>query len=135
MSNVSRVLFPKSGFTLDDAIAYYKRVARWMLPHLKGRPASFKRYPGTIHDESFWEKDAPSFTPDWEKTVAVPRRSGESDIHYIVIDDVRTLLWIVEIGGIEIHPFLHKAGDVATPSSVVFDLDPGRGATIGDCCE
>ena len=59
-----RVLFPDSGFTKKDAIDYYRSVARYLLPHLKNRPVSFKRYPDTIRGESFWEKDAPSFTPD-----------------------------------------------------------------------
>src|SRR5438045_9791670 len=60
---VSRLLFPAARFTVDDAVDYYRRVARWMLPHLRGHPISFKRYPGTVGEESFWEKDAPSFTP------------------------------------------------------------------------
>src|SRR5947208_12137604 len=104
-----RVLFPATGFTRDDAVAYYCRIARWMLPHLKNVPVSFKRYPDTVEGESFWEKDAPSFTPRWVRTFAVPRRGGESDIRYIVIDDARTLTWIASIGGIEIHPFLLRA--------------------------
>src|SRR5581483_3908531 len=129
-----RVLFPETGFTKNDAIDYYKRVAKWLLPHLKDRPVSFKRYPDTIRGESFWEKDAPSFTPEWVKTVAVPRREEASDIHYIIINDVRTLTWVVDVGGIEIHPFLHKAKHIERATAMVFDLDLGAGATIADCC-
>ena len=70
-----RVLFPETGFTKDDAIAYYRKIAPVLLPHLRNVPVSFKRYPDTIRGESFWEKDAPSFTPKWVKTVAVPRRN------------------------------------------------------------
>ena len=81
--------------TTDDAVAYYRRVAKWMLPHLKNVPVSFKRFPGTVRDESFWEKDAPSFTPKWVKTFAVPRKSDESDIRYILINDVKTLAWVI----------------------------------------
>ena len=94
------------------AIEYYRKAARWMLPHLKDVPVSFKRYPGPIHGEAFWEKDAPSFTPKFVKTFAVPRRGGRSEIRYIVINDIKTLTWLAEIGGIEIHPFLHRAPDV-----------------------
>ena len=108
-TRADRVLFPRSGFTKGDAVDYYERVAKWLLPHLKNVPVSLKRYPDTIGGESFWEKDAPSFTPDWVRTIAVPRRSGESDIHYIIIDDVRTLAWVAGSGAIEIHPFLHRA--------------------------
>src|SRR5437867_3643870 len=117
-----RVLFPETGFTKNDAIAYYRSIAQWLLPHLKNRPVSFKRYPDTVRSESFWEKDAPSFTPDWVKTFAVPRRSGESEIHYILINDLRTLTWIADIGGIEIHPFLHKVPHIDVAMAMVFDL-------------
>src|SRR5947199_2509496 len=84
------------------AIEYYRKAARWMLPHLKDVPVSFKRYPGPIHGEAFWEKDAPSFTPPWVRTVSVPRRSDAFEIHYIVVDDAKTLTWIAGVGGIEI---------------------------------
>jgi bifunctional non-homologous end joining protein LigD len=130
-----RVLFPKSGFTKDDAIDYYEHVAKWLLPHLKNVPVSLKRYPDSVRGESFWEKDAPSFTPDWVRTAAVPRRSGESNIHYIVIDNARTLSWVADVGGIEIHPFLHRAPHIQRATSVVFDLDPGEGASMKKCCE
>jgi bifunctional non-homologous end joining protein LigD len=130
-----RVLFPASGFTKSEAAAYYQKIAPVLLPHLKNVPVSFKRYPDTIRGESFWEKDAPSFTPKWVKTVAVPRRGGESDIHYILINDLRTLRWIVDVGGIEIHPFLHRAPHLERATAMVFDLDPGEGASIADCCE
>src|SRR5438874_2617372 len=119
----------------DTAVDYYRRVAPFLLYHLKNVPVSFKRYPDAIDGEAFWEKDAPSFTPKWVRTFAVPRRDGDSDIHYVVIDDLRTLTWIAEIGGIEIHPFLHRAPRIERPTSMVFDLDPGEGATLADCCE
>jgi len=130
-----RVLFPKSGFTKNDAVDYYERVAKWLLPHLKNVPVSLKRYPDSVRGESFWEKDAPSFTPDWVRTVDVPRRSGDSKIHYIIIDDVRTLAWAADVGAIEIHPFLHRAPNIVRATSVVFDLDPGEGASLEMCCE
>jgi bifunctional non-homologous end joining protein LigD len=131
-----RVLFPASGFTKRDAIAYYRRAAKVLLPHLKNVPLSFKRYPDTIDGESFWEKDAPSFTPKWVKTIAVSRRGeGEDDIHYVVVNDLRTLTWLVDVGAIELHPFLHRAPKLSVATSVVFDLDPGAGADIEDCCD
>jgi bifunctional non-homologous end joining protein LigD len=129
-----RVLFPETGFTRNDAVEYYREVSRYLLPHLKNRPISFKRYPDTIRGESFWEKDAPSFTPAWVKRVAVARRTRESDIEYIVVNNVKTLTWVASVGGIEIHPFLHRAPRLERATEVVFDLDPGTGATIADCC-
>ena len=134
MSPVSRVLFPASGFTTADAAKYYRAVANDLLPHLRDVPVSFKRYPDTIDGESFWEKDAPSFTPDFVQTFSVPRRSG-ADIDYILTDDIRTLTWLAEIGGIEIHTFLHRVPHIERATSVVFDLDPGEGASIVECCE
>ena len=130
-----RVLFPEDGFTKRDAVAYYRAIAKFLLPHLRNRPLSFKRYPDTVNNESFWEKDAPSFTPGWVKRVDVPRRSGESDIAYVVANDARTLTWIAEVGGVELHPFLHRAPRLDRATDVVFDLDPGEGATIFDCCK
>src|SRR5205085_5977555 len=129
-----RVLFPGSGFTKDDAVDYYKRVARWLLPHLKNRPVSFKRFPDTIRGESFWEKDAPSFAPQSIERFAVPRKSDETEIHYILVNDMPTLTWIADVGGIEIHPFLHTIPKIDRATAMVFDLDPGSGATIADCC-
>lgn len=123
-------------FTKREAIHYYRRVAKVLLPHLKNVPLSFKRYPDTFDGESFWEKDAPSFTPRWVKTVAVPRRGeGERDIRYIVVNDLKTLTWLAGVGGIELHPFLHRAPKLDIATSVVFDLDPGAGADIEDCCD
>ncbi|HEU4523112.1 MAG TPA: non-homologous end-joining DNA ligase [Thermoanaerobaculia bacterium] len=128
------VLFPETGFARSDAVAYYRAIAKTLLPHIRNRPLSFKRYPSTINGESFWEKDAPSFTPAWVKRVAVPRRGGEADIEYVVANDMRTLVWIAGAGGVELHPFLHRATALDRPLEVVFDLDPGSGATILDAC-
>ena len=127
-------MFPEAAFSKSDAVAYYKAIAKYLLPHLKNRPVSLKRYVDTVRGESFWEKDAPSFTPPWVPRVPVPRRGeGENDIEYIVINNLRTLTWVVEVGGIEIHPFLHVAPKLDVATQVVFDLDPGEGADIRDC--
>ncbi|HKO55967.1 MAG TPA: non-homologous end-joining DNA ligase [Thermoanaerobaculia bacterium] len=124
----------RSDGTRQQASNYYRRAAKWLLPHLKNVPMSFLRFPDGVEGESFWEKDAPGFTPKWVKTVAVPRRSGPP-IHYILINDVRTLLWLVDVGMIELHPFLHRAPRLERATSVVLDLDPGSGAGITECCE
>ena len=130
-----RLLFPSTGFTTADAVKHYRAVAPYLLPHLRNVPLSFKRYPDTIEGESFWEKDAPSFTPKFVKTYAVPRRSGESEIRYVVINGVKALTWLASAGGIELHPFLHRIPHLERATSVVFDLDPGEGASIDECRE
>jgi bifunctional non-homologous end joining protein LigD len=116
-----------------DVVAYYRAIAKTILPHLRNRPLSFKRYPDDIGGEFFWEKDAPSFTPAWVKRFPVPRREGGPPIDYIVCNSMRTLVWLASTGAIELHPFLHKVPRVDTPTQVVFDLDPGEGADLRDC--
>src|SRR5690242_13852383 len=131
VSDLQQVLFPAAKFTKGDLIAYYIGVAKYLLPHLKNRPVSLKRYPEGIHGEEFWEKDAPNFTPDWVRTFPVPRRkSGEPPIDYILINDRATLAWVASVDSIELHPFLHRAPAIDTPTSVVFDLDPGEGSDV-----
>jgi len=132
--HADRVLFPATLFGTADLAEYYRKVARKLLPHLKNVPVSFRRFPDTVDGQAFWEKDKPSFAPSWVKTLRVPRKSGESDIHYVLANDVKTLVWIAEVGGIEIHPFLSRAPNMAVATGMVFDLDPGQDADIVDCC-
>ena len=96
---------------------------------------TLKRYPNGVTGEHFYEKDAPSFTPDWVETAAVPRRSGASDINYILINDLPTLVWSANLANLEIYPFLHRAPKIETPTLIAFDLDPGEGADLLTCCE
>jgi bifunctional non-homologous end joining protein LigD len=115
-----------------DAIAYYDAIRKFILPHLRNRPVSFRRFVDSIPGDFFWEKDAPSFTPEWVKRFAVPRREGGPPIEYIVVNDAKTLLWLASVGGIEIHPFLHKVPKIELATQVVFDLDPGEGTDLRD---
>jgi bifunctional non-homologous end joining protein LigD len=134
VADPDKILYPAARFTKEAVIAYYTGVARFLLPHLRSRPVALKRFPDGIHGESFWEKDAPTFTPSWVKTVAVPRRdASEPPIRYIVIADRATLAWVASIAALEIHPFLHRAKALDTPTSVVFDLDPGEGSDVLTC--
>src|SRR3982751_4328480 len=88
VTNLDKVLYPGNGFTKGQVIDYYIRVAPYLLPHLKNRPVTLKRYPNGVGGEFFYEKDAPGFTPDWVKTFPVPRRAGGPDIRYILISDL-----------------------------------------------
>jgi bifunctional non-homologous end joining protein LigD len=133
ISNPDKVLFPGARFTKAQVIDYYIRVADFILPHLKDRPVTLKRYPDGVDGEFFYEKNAPAFTPSWVKTFPAPRREGGSDIRYILVNDLATLVWLANLANIEIHPFLHRVPHIDRPSYMVFDLDPGEGADVLSC--
>jgi bifunctional non-homologous end joining protein LigD len=134
VSNLDKVLYPAAHFTKRQVIDYYIRAAKFILPHLKNRPVTLKRFPNGVRGDFFYEKDAPKFTPDWVRTVAVPRRTGsQGDINYVVIDDLPTLVWLANLANLEIHPFLHRVPHLDRPTSIVFDFDPGEGASVLDC--
>ena len=133
VSNLEKPLYP--GFTKAQIIDFYIRISPYLLPHLKDRPVTMKRYPDGIDGAHFYEKDAPKFTPAWVRTFNVPRRAGGRDIRYILIDDLPTLVWSANLANLEIHPFLHRAPRIEEPTSVIFDLDPGEGADVLTCGE
>ncbi|HEU4640012.1 MAG TPA: non-homologous end-joining DNA ligase, partial [Candidatus Binatia bacterium] len=135
LSNSDKVLYPETGFTKGQVIDFYSRVAPYILPHIENRPITLKRYPNGIKGKHFYEKNAPSFTPAWIKTYRVQRSSSESMINYILINDLPTLVWSANLANLEIHPFLAKAPQINVPTMVVFDLDPGEGATLVHSCE
>jgi len=133
VSNLDKPLYP--AFTKAQIIDFYVRIAPYLLPHVKDRPVTMKRYPEGVERAHFYEKDAPKFTPEWVRTFNVPRRAGGRDIRYILIDDLRTLVWSANLANLEIHPFLHRVPKLDQPTSVVFDLDPGEGADVLNCGE
>ena len=135
LSNLDKVLYPGNPFTKAHVIDYYARVSKWLLPHLHNRPVTLKRFPDGVNGKAFYEKDAPRYTPDWVTIAPVPRRYGGSDIRYILIDDLPTLIWCANIASLELHPFLHSRRPLDKPGSIVFDLDPGEGATSVTCAE
>jgi bifunctional non-homologous end joining protein LigD len=146
LSNLGKVLYPDSGFTKGEVLDYYSRVAAVMLPHVKDRPVTFRRFPDGVSGKSFVEKHVPSHAPDWVRTVKVPSsgggwgREGSSggDVEYAVIDDRPSLIWAANLAAIEFHVPLWRAGRrgvlPARPDHLVFDLDPGPGASIVECC-
>jgi len=133
LSNLDKVLYPAAHVVKADVLDYYSRVSQWLLPHLAGRPVTLKRYPDGVDGEAFYEKQAPRFTPDWVVTAPVPRRAGGADIRYVVINDRATLLWCANLASLELHPFLHRSTALDTPTSMIFDLDPGEGTSVVDC--
>jgi bifunctional non-homologous end joining protein LigD len=133
ISNVDKVFYPENGFTKGEVIRFYSDIADVILPHLRDRPLTLKRYPDGITAEHFYEKNAPKHTPSWVKRFAVPRSEGGPDINYILCNDRATLIWATNLGDIEKHVLLSRVPDVNRPTSIVFDLDPGEPANILDC--
>jgi bifunctional non-homologous end joining protein LigD len=135
VSNLDKVFFPESGFTKGEVIAFYSEIAEVILPHLRDRPLTLKRYPDGITREYFYEKNAPKHTPPWVKRFAVPRTEGGPDINYILCNDKATLVWATNLADIEKHVLLARVPNIHRPTSVVFDLDPGEPAGLLECCE
>jgi bifunctional non-homologous end joining protein LigD len=133
-SNTDKVFFP-TGFTKGEMIKYYLEVAPYILPHLEDRPVTLIRFPDGAKGESFYEKNAPGFAPEWIDTFKVPRREHEGFINYILINKAETLGWCANLAAIELHPFLHRAPKLDQPTAVAFDLDPGEGADLLTCIE
>lgn len=134
VSNLDKVFYPETGFTKGQVIDFYVRIAPVLLPHLKGRPVSLKRYPDGVKGMFFYEKNCPSHAPKWIKTVKVGKKNGEQ-INYCVLNDLPSLVWAANIANLELHTFQHRAPALARPIAVVFDLDPGPPADIVQCCE
>jgi bifunctional non-homologous end joining protein LigD len=133
LSNLDKALYPGNGFTKAQVIDYYIRIAPWMLAHYAKRPVTMKRFPDGVRGKAFYEKDAPKHTPDWVHTTDVLRQKGGKPIRYVCVDDLPTLVWCANIASLELHPFLHRAGQLDCPASMVFDLDPGEGADLVTC--
>lgn len=134
LKNRDKVLFPESGFTKGEMIDYYQQIAPALLPHLRGRPLTLRRFPDGISEGGFWEKRCPSYRPDWVPTVAVWSGQNEEEIDYCSADDLPTLMWIANLATIELHVSLSKAEKIERPTILAFDLDPGPPADVIDCC-
>ena len=135
LTNLEKVLYPASGFTKGQVVDFYVRIAPMLVPHLAGRALTMKRYPEGVDQEYFFEKNAPMHRPDWVKTAPVWSESNHRTIHFILANDLPTLVWIANLASIELHPSLALASDVATPTMIVFDLDPGPPANIVQCAQ
>jgi bifunctional non-homologous end joining protein LigD len=144
LSNLAKMLYPASGFTKGAVLDYYARVAPVMLPHLTGRPATFRRFPDGVDGKSFVEKHVPSHAPEWVQTIKVPSEGGRGrggaggEVEYALVADRPTLIWAANLAAIEFHVPLWHAGRrrplPARPDHLVFDLDPGPGTSVVECC-
>jgi bifunctional non-homologous end joining protein LigD len=137
LSNLDKVLYPKSGFTKGEMIDYYARIAEVIVPHLAGRAVTLRRFPEGVEnlDAAFFEKRCPKHRPKWVKTAGVIAGPNAGRIDFCVCDGRPTLIWMAQLATIELHPSLSVARRPAQPTVLAFDLDPGPPADIVDCCQ
>jgi bifunctional non-homologous end joining protein LigD len=133
VSNLDKVLYPATGFTKGDLIDAYADLAEVLLPHLRGRPVTLKRYPDGVEGKFFYEKRCPPHRPDWLATARIYSESHKGDIDYCLLEDLPSLLWTANLANIELHTSLARVADLDRPDSLVFDLDPGAPADVVDC--
>jgi bifunctional non-homologous end joining protein LigD len=135
LSNLDKVFYPATGFTKGQVIDYYSRIAPVVLPHLRDRHITLKRYPNGVEGKFFYEKKCPQHRPDWVRTEAVYSRHNRADIEYCVADDLATLVWLANLADLELHTPMAYAATPQEPTMLAFDLDPGPPATIVECAE
>jgi bifunctional non-homologous end joining protein LigD len=133
LSNLDKIMYPAVGFTKGQVIDYYTRVAPALLPHLRDRPLTLKRYPNGVEGGYFYEKQCPSHRPDWVRSEAI--QMNRKTIDFCVCDDLATLVWLANLADLELHPSLSLVDDADRPTVMAFDLDPGPPAGLAQCCE
>jgi bifunctional non-homologous end joining protein LigD len=135
LSNLDKVLYPKTGFTKGEMVDYYAKVAPVLVPHLSGRAVTLRRFPEGVEDldAAFYEKRCPKHRPKWVKTAKVQAGPRAGVIEFCVCDSLPTLVWMAQLAAIELHPSLSKSRAPKRPTVVAFDLDPGPPADVVDC--
>ncbi|HZU27938.1 MAG TPA: DNA ligase D [Bryobacteraceae bacterium] len=122
-NNLNKLFYPKEGITKGDVINYYDAVAHLIVPHLKERPLSLKRYPNGIDEEFFFQKNAEKF-PEWVQTVRIHSDSRGGSINYVICNDRATLLYLANLGCIDQNPWMSRLGSLDKPDYALIDLDP-----------
>jgi bifunctional non-homologous end joining protein LigD len=133
LSNLDKVLYPRAGFTKGQVIEYYTRIAPVVLPHLRDRPLTLKRYPNGVEDKFFYEKRCPAHAPEWVQKAAVWSGRNEGDIDFCLCHDLATLVWLANLADLELHTPMARAPEMEHPTMIAFDLDPGAPATVVEC--
>jgi bifunctional non-homologous end joining protein LigD len=134
LSNLKKVFWPKEKYTKGDLIEYYRGISPWLLPYLKDRPLVLTRFPDGIEGKSFYQKDAPDFTPDWIRTVPIWSEDTQRTLNYFVCDNLETLLYVANMGSIPLHIWASRADSLELPDWCIIDLDP-KGAPFTDVVE
>jgi bifunctional non-homologous end joining protein LigD len=135
LTNLDKVLYPKAGFSKGEVVDYYAKVAAAIVPHLKGRALTLRRFPEGVDDTdaAFFEKRCPKHRPEWVKTTRVLAGPHAGYIDYCVCEDKATLVWMAQLAAIELHPSLSLGSKHEQPTVLAFDLDPGPPAEVLDC--
>jgi bifunctional non-homologous end joining protein LigD len=136
LSNLDKVLYPRTGFTKGQVIDYYATIAPVLLPHLQGRALTVVRFPDGVDGKAFFQKQSPAHRPAWVATATVASGRGEKreSIDYTLVEDRATLVWLANLAALELHTPMARAADIGVPTAVVFDLDPGPPAGLLECC-
>jgi bifunctional non-homologous end joining protein LigD len=124
LSNLDKVFWPKEKFTKGELIEYYRSISKFILPYLKDRPESLNRHPNGIKGESFYQKDVDHQGPEWLRTEKIYSESNDKDIRYLVCDDEATLIYMINLGCIEINPWHSRTNALDKPDYCLIDLDP-----------
>jgi bifunctional non-homologous end joining protein LigD len=138
LSNLDKPFWPDEGITKGDLIAYYRDVAEVLVPHLRDRPFTMKRYPDGWQGKSFFQKQAPTHMPEWIPRTAQPASTREGEkkiIDYAVVNDDLALMWMANMGCIDLHAWSSRTDKPDRPDWVMFDLDPSEGATFENVVE
>ncbi|MCW2766721.1 MAG: dependent ligase [Nocardioides sp.] len=143
ISNLDKVLYPRTGTTKGEVLSYYAQIAPTMLPHLADRCVTRIRWPHGVQEGSFFEKNAPAGTPSWVRTAKVPTtgsrgssRNGDTLV-FPIVDNLATLTWLVNLAALELHVHQWTVGRNGRPRNadrLVIDLDPGEPAGLHECC-
>ncbi len=134
LTNLDKVLYPAVGFTKGQVIDYFARIAPALVPHLRNRPLTLKRYPEGVQSEHFYEKNCPSFRPSWLATAKVWSEGNQRTMRYCMVNELASLVWVANLASLELHPSLSLARQLDRPTALVFDLDPGAPANLVHCC-
>ncbi|GGZ25598.1 ATP-dependent DNA ligase [Echinicola pacifica] len=135
ISNLEKIYWPKEGIQKYDLIEYYLSIADILLPYLKGRPQNLHRHPEGIEKEGFYQKDTPDSFPKWIKTTAIYSESSDKQIDYMLCQDEATLIYMANLGCIEINPWHSKMGNLDRPDYMVIDIDPSPKNSFGEVVE
>jgi bifunctional non-homologous end joining protein LigD len=135
LSNLDKVLYPEARFSKGQVIDYFVRIAPVLLPHLRNRPLTMKRYPNGVSGQFFYEKNCPQHRPEWVQTARVWSEGNNRWMDYCMAQDLATMVWAANLADLELHTSLSLAKDILRPTFVVFDLDPGPPANIVQCCQ
>ena len=135
VSNLGKVLYPDTGFTKGQVIDYYMRISEALLPHLRNRALTLKRYPEGVDQDYFYEKQCPSFRPRWMQVARIWSKHRQRTIAFCLVNDLPSLVWVANLANIELHTSLAQRQKTERPTAMVFDLDPGPGTNVIDSAQ